>query len=492
MTLVVSAPGKVLIAGGYLVLDQKYAGVVVSTSSRFYTIIRESGAASLIQVRSPQFINAEWEASVTIDDGRINLHDRDSTKSLSTNKFVYLAIQKVLSLVLEIKGKSALCLQLSRGLDITIVGDNDFYSQRSQLASLGLPSTIGSLKKISPFASTSVSLRDVHKTGLGSSAALITSLVTALLVHFSAITAESLSNDEGRSLAHNVAQYVHCLAQGKVGSGFDVSSAVFGSHIYRRFDPAVLAPLMSDNESEVSPLSVLSVSNPGWNHKVQPFCLPPGMRIMLADVDAGSDTPSLAGKVLRWRRDNPSEANELWDSLSARNDELASVLNTLTEAHASDAGTYDYILARAAALEYSKWSTLGITPQESEIVRKLTQTRSVAESIRAYMRQMGSASEVPIEPPEQTSLLDACLVKAGVVAGGVPGAGGYDAIWLLVLEPQPDIQPSPMSLVEGVWSSWRELDVSPLSAVESRERGVRIERLETVLGLKGILVKLEP
>jgi phosphomevalonate kinase len=78
MTLVVSAPGKVLIAGGYLVLDQKYAGVVVSTSSRFYTIIRESGAASLIQVRSPQFINAEWEARVTVhDDGRINLHDSD-------------------------------------------------------------------------------------------------------------------------------------------------------------------------------------------------------------------------------------------------------------------------------------------------------------------------------------------------------------------------------------------------------------------------------
>ena len=37
------------------------------------------------------------------------------------------------------------------------------------------------------------------------------------------------------------------------------------------------------------------------------------------------------------------------------------------------------------------------------------------------MRQMGSASGVPIEPPEQTRLLDACLSKAGVVAGGVPG-----------------------------------------------------------------------
>lgn len=28
---------------------------------------------------------------------------------------------------------------------------------------------------------------------------------------------------------------------------------------------------------------------------------------MLADVDAGSDTPSLVGKVLQWRKDNSVE-----------------------------------------------------------------------------------------------------------------------------------------------------------------------------------------
>ena len=38
---------------------------------------------------------------------------------------------------------------------------------------------------------------------------------------------------------------------------------------------------------------------------------------------------------------------------------------------------------------------------------------------------MGSASGVLIEPPEQTRLLDACLSKAGVVAGGVPGGMSY-------------------------------------------------------------------
>jgi phosphomevalonate kinase len=57
---------------------------------------------------------------------------------------------------------------------------------------------------------------------------------------------DEANHDRDRLLAHNVAQYIHCLAQGKVGSGFDVAAAVFGSQLYRRFSPAVIAPLMHD------------------------------------------------------------------------------------------------------------------------------------------------------------------------------------------------------------------------------------------------------
>ena len=79
-------------------------------------------------------------------------------------------------------------------------------------------------------------------------------MTTALLVHLSVIPYESLSADDsqGRRLAHNLAQFVHCIAQGKVGSGFDVSAAVFGSHIYTRFDPSVIQDLMSEGQALVS------------------------------------------------------------------------------------------------------------------------------------------------------------------------------------------------------------------------------------------------
>lgn len=66
------------------------------------------------------------------------------------------------------------------------------------------------------------------------------------------------------------------------------------------FDVYHMLPQATDQT--ISP--VLDPSNPSWNYGIQSFRLPPLTRIMLADVDAGSDTPSLAGKVLKWRKES--------------------------------------------------------------------------------------------------------------------------------------------------------------------------------------------
>lgn len=56
---------------------------------------------------------------------------------------------------------------------------------------------------------------------------------------------------------------------------------------------------------------ILSPSNSAWNYRIEPFQLPPLTRIMLADVDAGSDTPSLVGKVLKWRKEDSERGTHL-------------------------------------------------------------------------------------------------------------------------------------------------------------------------------------
>ncbi|KAI0728166.1 ribosomal protein S5 domain 2-type protein [Fomitopsis betulina] len=507
-TTAISAPGKVLLAGGYLVLDPAYSGVVVSTSARFYTAVRDLDEAGLgaqtdrpveIRVRSPQFENATWVYYVLFDGDGVRVEQKrvlisGSASSASKNKFVHLALQRTLSLALEQRGAGALQNSLSYGLDITIVGDNDFYSQRAQLEAKKLPPTLASLAQIPPFSKTGVQLAEVHKTGLGSSAALITSLVSSLLIHFRVIPRDSFSGDteegtasasEGRKLAHNLAQYVHCLAQGKVGSGFDVSAAVFGSQLYTRFDPGVIAPLMNDDAL----LPTISPSNQNWNHRVEPFKLPPLTRLMLADVDAGSDTPSLVGKVLKWRKEDSKTADALWKALDKVNHALSKTLLKLSDLHARNEKAYTKAVKYLSTLQTVQWLVNpNISGDDQEIMEAFAEAHQYSEEVRATMREMGSLSGVPIEPPEQTKFLDACVSGAGVIGGGVPGAGGYDAIWLLVLDPV--ICPAhelPSSRIEGVWAEYKGMDVSPLSASESAAKGVRLEDVASVKGLKDLV-----
>lgn len=77
MSTVISCPGKVLLAGGYLVLDPHHQGFVVSTPSRFYTVVQQVEAAGItpstdeieITVNSPQFDDGQWKYKAVREQG---------------------------------------------------------------------------------------------------------------------------------------------------------------------------------------------------------------------------------------------------------------------------------------------------------------------------------------------------------------------------------------------------------------------------------------
>jgi hypothetical protein len=48
-----------------------------------------------------------------------------------SNKFVHLALARTLQLAAELRGAASVRAALAPGLDIAIVGANDFYSQRA-------------------------------------------------------------------------------------------------------------------------------------------------------------------------------------------------------------------------------------------------------------------------------------------------------------------------------------------------------------------------
>ncbi|KAJ2552901.1 phosphomevalonate kinase [Coemansia sp. RSA 1933] len=487
-----SAPGKVLVVGGYLVLERNYSGLVVGTDASLYAAVQEQNIASsdvdssaatkgvTILVVSPQFTSAWWKYVFNTESNKL---EQTSSADGSKNGFVQVVLEVTLSLVSHysadsLKYFSAQTLNegqsAPKGLKVVLSADNDFYSQRGTLAKMGLDLSSESLRRLPRMCETGTRLQDVHKTGLGSSAAMVTSLVASIFVHFGVVTSPIQSLDRctdaeskrGLLLIHNVAQFAHCLAQGKVGSGFDVSAAVFGSHVYCRFAPAVIKDVMGENQTVADIAKAVSPDNPGWNSVVGSVDIPPRFLLRLADVDTGSNTPSMVKKVLHWQETHPEEAKLLWNALDAANNQIRAIWTSLGVTYIKDAAEYNQTFDWCSMHKSSEWKsapelskspTLGLLCDLVEEIRR----------VRSFQRELGRNAGVPIEPPEQTKLLDACMEVPGVCMAAVPGAGGYDAIYCVTLGRGPSKD------VENLWSRWKSMSVGPLLANQTSS-GVRV------------------
>ncbi|KAF3483065.1 phosphomevalonate kinase [Arthroderma uncinatum] len=461
----VSAPGKVLLAGGYLVLDRDYTGTVCALDARIHVVVQQQnierrtadtqtqadtvqleGEAAeksdvaqeedTVTVRSPQFVDAVWEYKIRRSD------NGGGVKAVQTgdgprNPFVETSLNYALTYASYVSAS-----QNIGSLAITILADDDYYSE----------TTASSAPQGGPagFKKFGVRLQDAHKTGLGSSAALVTALVSALVVHRT-VPPEKLA--QNRQKLHNLAQAAHCAAQGKIGSGFDVAAAVYGSCYYRRFSPSVLAELGEPGSPKFedrlfSIVEDLNTSAP-WDTECNDvgFELPGGMQMVLCDVDCGSQTPGMVKKLLRWREENREEADAIWSSLQLNNEKIRLELKKLT----LGPGTGNF-----------------------------NEVRSLLLKSRMWIKTMTKKSGVPVEPLVQTELLDALGKLDGVIGGVVPGAGGYDAIALLI-EDDPDI----IDAIRAYLEDWH-------STVED-DFGGKIERVRLLgvgYGSEGILNEL--
>jgi phosphomevalonate kinase len=105
--------------------------------------------------------------------------------------------------------------------------------------------------------------------------------------------------------------------------------------------------------------------------------------------------------------------------------------------------------------------------------------REKVRGVRELIRKMGEKSGVPIEPESQTELLDALEGVEGVYGGVVPGAGGYDALALLVRDDDETTERLKEFLER--WSKEKGGRVS-LLVVKGEMEGVRMERVEEYQG----------
>lgn len=295
----------------------------------------------------------------------------------------------------------------------------------------------------------------VAKTGLGSSATLVTSIVGALLQFFGVTRLGFRIALEDRRLIHNLAQLAHSHAQGKIGSGFDVSAAVYGSQLYRRFDQQPFLSLLQskaegEGDREAQALHRAVTDSGLWTQQVLPFQLPPMVDLVLGDVCGGSSSSSMARAVLDFRSAHPQRAAVLWDQLAETNLLAYSALSSLSALHERSGERYEQMMRWAANGSAEQWAAppQGCGKVEQEVCACLLDIRRHFEQARRLLKELGQGAGVEIEPDQQTDLLAASLAVPGVLAGAVPGAGGNDAVFVLTIGEQA------RDRVEALWADW--------------------------------------
>ncbi|KAF1792530.1 Ribosomal protein S5 domain 2-type fold [Phytophthora cactorum] len=413
----VSAPGKVLLVGGYVVLDEQYSGLVLSSTARFYSqvetkILGDVDATSAFSsgwgrlfplvVESKQFdqlIDGWIEEN---GDGRFRFQLRENSHRNSYIEETVLCAVNGIAGLLAFKTLKA----IKTGVQVTLRGDNDFYSQvqRAFVSFGGVNVGFGcivarcqvalrraNLKALEAFLPPTMEERDgkqvALKTGMGSSAALVTSLVAALVAFFvPAMNFDEVQQD--LEVVHNLAQLSHCYVQRK-----------------------------------------------------KPVRLPSSFHLLMGDVSSGSATVSLVRQVLKWQKEQPEEAKRVMDEIHYHNLEVERGFAEICELEASHNTFIDWEAMAAQGRE--QWKAV-----DARIGAILLRLSEAFSRFRDLMREMGTSAGVPIEPPEQTAILDATLAIPGVLLAGVPGAGGYDAICVVVIHEHA------LRAVEDLWVQW--------------------------------------
>lgn len=124
-------------------------------------------------------------------------------------------------------------------------------------------------------------------------------------------------------------------------------------------------------------------------------------------------------------------------------------------------------------------SNVKLINSTEEIIVTLCRIHNAFEEIRAHLRTLSAAADVPIEPPEQKAICDSSVDIPGVIASGVPGgmfgildlhiAGGYDALFCILLGKKP------INKLGELWDAFPHGSIRPLTSGVSNE-GINIAR----------------
>ena len=343
------APGKVLWLGGYSILERPNVGFVTAIDAYVHAKARLFANSDIVKVKVPDF-------GINIS-GTIDAH----------NGHVAINGPKEAQIVL-----SAIKVALAYA-----------YSKGAKLSGLEL-----STKNDDAFAtiiSNEASEQRISKSGMGSSSAVTVATIASIL---SAYDLDFYENDA----LHKLSQLSYSIASGKIGSGFDIAAAVYGSIKYTRYSHSIL----KDFPAQFTPDDVHKIVSRGWDYNISKVKLPNMYEATTANfIGKAAMTVPMVSRVNEFKKANPEAYNDL---ISRMNSTALKAIDCLSKISDGSAG-YD---------------------DELELVNHFVENRILT-------KKLGVMSNTDIEPDEVTSLIEDSM-KHGALVAKLPGAGGKDSI----------------------------------------------------------------
>lgn len=197
------------------------------------------------------------------------------------------------------------------------------------------------------------------------------SLVTALLVGWNAFSLTDGLCEEDRSLIAEISLQAHFNAQGKVGSGYDIITAIYGSCVFEKKMNAIGCTFT-------------------------PFTFPSSLQIVFScGGKQSSKTSTFVKAIEQWRKENATNevVQTLWNQYKENNDSIISIL--------------------------SKNDT------------NMTLLKSLFNEKLEIMYTISQLSNVEIIPELLYDLMKTTNQLENVVGCIVAGAGGYDSFYCI-------------------------------------------------------------
>jgi len=332
--ITVSAPGKLFLSGEWAVLEMGNPGIVAAVNKRVFAKIGETTGDFL---------------SVSVDDFGI----RDA-RAVFNGKMIEWGAQ-----VLEAEKEKLLFVKAALEAALEYQGTCRPFRMRSwgedTVVSAG-----GEQKKV----------------GFGSSAAAVVATVAAVL----AFSGQDVSSREGKERVYKLSTIAHYLAQGKIGSAFDVAASTYGGvFVYKRFDPQWL---MEKLEAGI-PLKQV-VDQPWKGLLIEPLAIPEGFELLVGWTRESASTTAMIKQMDLFKKNRRAEYDRLYGSIAG--------------------------LVRQLIPEWKKGNRKGVL--------------ALIQKNEDLLRELGQKSGVLIET-DGLRKMSALANQAGA-AGKLSGAGGGD------------------------------------------------------------------